>query len=295
MHILFFTLLSCSSPAPIEASSPTIAFHSPKTVEVAAKDEPKPLPDKGARLYIGPDSHVTIQSKGGHYSTLPITSGVLFTEAAAILGNAEGIFEAPLLQWEMQDNVLGKKLRELLFDATNRPLLYARVHDIQPFAEPLLIDASTTTEANLTLSLPNKDIELPISATVRRTETTYTIVSAPIPLPYALFADKQGLRILKTLCPEEAKSEGVTAEVNLSLYWDIKGTPPAIPRAPARTNVQVTGLEAVKPKPVTTYKPDKNRSFKEDPKPHDLRGGNVRWRHRNKSDDQHRPPPFEGR
>jgi hypothetical protein len=295
MHILFFTLLSCSSSPTIEEVSPSIAFHTPEPVQVQREDVPKPLPSAGARLYIGPNSHVTIKTKGGHHSTLPITSGVIFTEEAPTLANAEGVFEAPLLQWDMQNNELGKRLRELLFDATSHPLLYAHVHDITPFSEPLLIDASTSTTATLTLSLLQQDVALPISLTISRAETNYVVSSAPIPLPYSLFLDKKGLKVLESLCDEGFKSDGATAEVNLSLYWDTKGKTPPIPRAPARTNVHVTGPETVKSKPVSTYKNDQNRSFEKEPKPHDLRGGNVRWRHRNKSDAQHRPPPFEER
>jgi hypothetical protein len=295
MHILLITLLSCSFSPPAEEIEPTIEFHVPEPAEAVPDDEPMPLPNTGARLYIGPDSHVTIKTKGGHHSTLPITSGVLFTNQAPTLSEAEGVFEAPLLQWNMQNNELGKRLRELLFDASNSPLLYARVHDITPFEEPLLINDSTTTNATLVLSLPKNDVSIPIELTVHRTETNYTVASLPIPLPYSLFLDKKGLRILESLCDDGLKSQGATAEINLSLYWDTKGTPPAIPRAPARTNTHVTGALSAKPKPVSTSDPDKNRAFEKDQKPHDLRGGNVRWRHRNKSDAQHRPPPFEER
>jgi hypothetical protein len=295
MHILLITLLSCSFSPPAEEIEPTIEFHVPEPAEAVPDDEPMPLPNTGARLYIGPDSHVTIKTKGGHHSTLPITSGVLFTNQAPTLSEAEGVFEAPLLQWNIQNNELGKRLRELLFDASNSPLLYARVHDITPFEEPLLINDSTTTNATLVLSLPKNDVSIPIELTVHRTETNYTVASLPIPLPYSLFLDKKGLRILESLCDDGLKSQGATAEINLSLYWDTKGTPPAIPRAPARTNTHVTGALSAKPKPVSTSDPDKNRAFEKDQKPHDLRGGNVRWRHRNKSDAQHRPPPFEER
>jgi hypothetical protein len=295
MYILLITLLSCSSSSPSEEIAPTIEFHVPEPTKALPDDEPMPLPNTGARLYIGPNSHVTIKTKGGHHSTLPITSGVLFTNQAPTLSEAEGVFEAPLLQWDMQNNELGKQLRELLFDASSSPLLYARVHDVTPFEEPLLIDDSTTTNATLVLSLPKNDVSIPIELTVNRTETNYTVVSAPIPLPYSLFLDKKGLRILESLCGDGFKAQGATAEVNLSLYWDTKGTTPPIPRAPARTNMRVTGPLSEKTKPVLTSEPDKNRSFKKEPKPHDLRGGNVRWRHRNKSDAQHRPPPFEER
>lgn len=292
---LMMSLLACMESVTDEPLSQP-EFSVDKTQLPSTEKISVPMPSGGARMFIRDGGTVTIATThNGSITaehTVEVGAGMVFTDDARTLKGTEGIFEINLNTWSSDSNSRDAQVKNGFFEIINNPIVFVDLTKITPLSEPLDLSESAETTASLALLIAGVRTDTEFEIRVQHKDNAYRFYSdAPQPLLISSLKRDNALVALVAACGITNINDQVMISMDLEMDWSGTGGMKKVPRPPPQLTTKITGKDAIKPK--IKRDPDIGRDIKKDPKPHDLRKGNVKWKMHGERKDKSEDQPFE--